>query len=124
MKVTSKIIGFVLLFVIIFIGAVYAINYIRMDLSKEEAAIVSDVKETLEESGQRIGWLSFVRITRSESEPRLLRDIKSNKPVEAKKGEYFLISFSQTLWQGPSPTYVVDPVTREIIGYIPGLVGE
>lgn len=115
-----RIVGFVLVAVMLFIAAIWVINYFRMDLSKEDAAIVREVRQTLNESGRRVSWFSFVRITRAQFDSRLIRSVNSNETFEAKKGEYYLISFSKTFWSGPSATYVVEPSSREIIGYIPG----
>jgi hypothetical protein len=120
MKKTAKIVGFVLAFVILLIAAVWVINYIRMDLSREEAALVNDVRHTLNENGRNVSWLAFVKVTRAEYSSRLIRSINSNEPVQLTKGEYYLVSFSGALWTEATPTYVIVPTTREIVGYIPG----
>jgi hypothetical protein len=120
MKKTLQIVGFVLAFVVLLIAAVFVINFIRMDLSREDAALVNEVRQTLNEKGRGVSWLSVVKLTRAEYDANLIRSIDSNEPIQVKKGEYYLISFSGTFTK-TSPTYVVDPSAREIIGYIPGI---
>ncbi|OQB20491.1 MAG: hypothetical protein BWY11_02331 [Firmicutes bacterium ADurb.Bin182] len=117
----AKVVAYVLLFIVVVVTTIFVINFIRMDFSLENAEVVSQVRKTLNRTGRSVSWIAFASITRAELGPRLLRDFKTNKPIELKKGEYYLVSFDQTLWEGPSPTYVVDPSTREIIGSIPGI---